>query len=208
MILAALAVLMLAFFPEVQGKSQNVDVNNGIDGGHHNTIVTNVDQLNQIANKNNIPYGQVKKIASDEWGSESAGFDLSQNMNIQNQIGGGHHNTILVDAQQTAVLDAPASGTNGTDANNSTATGNSTAADNSTTTVNPSLSQILNTQNQILDGHHNMISLGSVQVAEINAQSLGNVSQDASIDNQIAGGHHNVILIGSSQFALQNSTAY
>jgi|GEM_PF-6283296 len=201
MILAALAVLMLAFFPEVQGKSQNADVKNGIEDGHHNTIVTNVDQISQIANKNNIPYGQVKKIASDELGSGSAGFDLSQNMNIQNQIGGGHHNTILVDAQQTGVLDAPASETNSTDANNST------AADNSTTTVNPSLSQMLNTQNQILDGHHNMISLSSVQVAEINAQSLGNVSQGAIIDNQIAGGHHNVILIGSSQLALQNSTA-
>lgn len=201
MILVALAVLMLAFFPEVQGKSQNANVKNEIDGGHHNTIVTNVDQLSQIANKNNVPYGQIKKIASDEWGSGSAGFGLSQDMNIQNQIQGGHHNKILVDGRQAAVLGALASETNGTAADNNVTAGNSTA------TGNFSLSQKLDTQNQIFGGHHNMILLSSIQAAEINALSLGNISQDANIYNQIAGGHHNVILVGSSQLAWLNSTA-
>ncbi len=137
-VLAALAMLLLAFFPEAQGKSQNAVVKNGIDGGHHNTIVTNVDQISQIANKNNMPYGQIKKIASDEWGSGNSDYGLSQNMNIQNQIFGGHHNMIL---------------------------------------------------------------LSSIQVAKINALSLGNLSQEANINNQIEGGHHNVIVVGSSQLA-------
>ncbi|MDM7912631.1 MAG: hypothetical protein QUS09_05985, partial [Methanotrichaceae archaeon] len=169
----------MAFFPEAQGKSQNAVVKNGIDGGHHNTIVTNVDQISQIANKNNMPYGQIKKIASDEWGSGNSDYGLSQNMNIQNQIGGGHHNKILVNGKQTATLDASGAETN------------STAAGNSTTTENLSLSQMLNTQNQIFGGHHNMILLSSIQVAEINALSLGNLSQEANINNQIEGGHHN-----------------
>ncbi len=190
---------MLAFFPEVQGKSQNADIKNGIEGGHHNTIVTNVDQISQIANKNNIPYGQIKKIASDELGSGNSGYGLSQDMNIQNQIQGGHHNKILVNARQTAALDASAAETNSTAAGDGTTTGNSTATGN--------LSQTLNTQNQIFGGHHNMILLSSIQVAEINALSLGSLSQDASIYNQIAGGHHNVIVVGSSQLAWLNSTA-
>jgi hypothetical protein len=206
-VLVALAVLMLAFFPEVQGKSQNADVKNGIEGGHHNTIVTNVDQVSQIANKNNIPYGQVKKIASDEWGSGNSGYGLSQNMNIQNQIEGGHHNKILVNGKQTAALAALAAETNSTAAGDGTTTGNNTTADNSTTTGNLSLSQMLNTQNQIFGGHHNMILLSSIQVAEINALSLGNLSQEANIYNQIAGGHHNVIVVGSSQQASLNGTA-
>jgi hypothetical protein len=192
---------MLAFFPEVQGKSQNAEIKNGIEGGHHNTIVTNVDQVSQIANKNNIPYGQVKKIASDELESGNSGFGLSQNMNVQNQIQGGHHNKILVDGKQTATLDASGA------ESNSTAAGDGTTAGNSTTAGNFSLSQVLNTQNQIFGGHHNMILLSSIQVAEINALSLGDLSQEANIYNQIAGGHHNVIVVGSSQLASLNSTA-
>lgn len=198
-ILIALAVLLLAFFPEVQGKSQSANVKNEIDGGHHNTIVTNVDQISQIANKNNIPYGQIKKIASDKSGSGNSDFGLSQNMNIQNQIGGGHHNKILANGQQAAALDASGAETNSTAAGNSTTTGNGTTTGN--------LSQMLNTQNQIFGGHHNMILLSSVQVAEISALSPGNLSQAANIYNQIAGGHHNVIVVGSSQLAWLNSTA-
>lgn len=212
MILLALAVIMLTLFPGVQGKSQNANVKNEIDGGHHNTIVTNVDQISQIANKNNVPYGQVKKIASKGWGNGNSGFGssqglgqgqgqglgqgLSQDMNIQNEIEGGHHNTILVNGQQTA-SGTLAKGTDNTTAGNNTA-GNDSALAN--------LSQILNVQNQIFGGHHNVILLSSIQVAEINALSLGNVSQYANIYNQIAGGHHNMILVGSSQQAMLNST--
>ncbi len=193
MILLALAVLMLAFFPDVQGKSQKADIKNEIKDGHHNTIVTNVNQISQIANKNNVPYGQIKKIAGDNWGSGNAGFGLSQGMNIQNQIQGGHHNKILVDARQTAALGALASETDSATAGNNTTAGN--------------LSQILNAQNQIFGGHHNMILMSSVQVAEINALGIGDLDQAANIYNQIAGGHHNVILVGSSQLAWLNSTA-
>lgn len=210
-ILLALAVLMLTLFPGVQGKSQSANVKNEIDGGHHNIIATNtgqISQISQIANKNNVPYGQVKKIVSGGWGNGNSGFGLSQglgqgqgqdlgqglsqDMNIQNQIQGGHHNTILVNGQQTA-----ASGTLANRTDNST-TGNGTALAN--------LSQILNAQNQIFGGHHNMILMSSIQVAEINALGLGNLSQEANIYNQIAGGHHNIILVGSSQQALLNST--
>lgn len=201
---------MLAFFPGVQGKSQSANVKNGIDGGHHNTIVTNTDQISQIANKNNVPYGQIKKIASGGWGSGNSGFGLSQgtgqgqsqglsqSMNILNQIKGGHHNKILVNGQQAAALGASDTETDSANA------GNNTTASNNATAMN--LSQILDTQNQILGGHHNMIWVSSVQVAEINALSLGYLSQDANIYNQIAGGHHNVILLGSSQQAYLNST--
>lgn len=185
-ILITLAVLMLAYFPEVQGKSQNADIKNEIKGGHHNTIATNVNQVGEIANKNNVPYGQLKKVASDGWVSKNNGFSLSQSMNVQNQIFGGHHNTIAVDGRQAAVLDAAGS------LNNSTAMGN--------------LSQMLNTQNQIFGGHHNMILLNSEQVAKISALSPGNLSQAASIFNQITGGHHNIIVVGSSQLAWLNST--
>lgn len=185
-ILITLAVLMLAYFPEVQGKSQNADIKNEIKGGHHNTIATNVNQVGEIANKNNVPYGQLKKVASDDWVSNNNGFSLSQSMDVQNQIFGGHHNTIAVDGRQAAVLDAAGS------LNNSTAMGN--------------LSQMLNTQNHIFGGHHNMILLNSEQVAKISALSPGNLSQAASIFNQITGGHHNIIVVGSSQLAWLNST--
>lgn len=214
MILLALAVLMLTLFPGVQGKSQNANVKNEIDGGHHNTIVTDagqISQISQIANKNNVPYGQVKKIVREGWGNGNSGFGLSQglgqgqgqglgqglsqDMNIQNQIQGGHHNTILVNGQQTA-SGTLANGTDNTTAGNNTA-GNGSALAN--------LSQVLNAQNQIFGGHHNMILMSSIQVAEINALGLGNVSQDANIYNQIDGGHHNIIIVGSSQQALLNS---
>jgi hypothetical protein len=148
-ILITLAVLMLAYLPEIQGKSQNADIKNEIKGGHHNAIVTNVDQVSQIANKNNVPYGQLKKAGGVDWVSENARFGLSQNMNIQNQIAGGHHNMIAVNGRQVAVLGALGS------ANNSTTTGN--------------LSQVLNTQNQIIGGHHNVIVVGSSQLAWLNS---------------------------------------
>lgn len=191
-ILITLAVLMLAYFPEVQGKSQNADIKNEIKGGHHNTIATNVNQVSQIANKNNVPYGQLKKVASNDWVNKNNGFSLSQSMNVQNQIFGGHHNKIAVDGHQVALLDAAGSGGDGGSENNSTAMGN--------------LSQMLNIQNQIFGGHHNMILLNSEQVAEISALSPGNLSQAASIFNQITGGHHNIIVVGSSQLAWLNST--
>lgn len=178
-------MLMLAF-PGVEGKSQNAEVKNEIKEGHHNTIVANVDQVSQIANKNNVPYGQLKKIASDDSTSPGSGTGLSQNMNVQNQIAGGHHNTIAVNGRQSAVLDAMG------------------LANNSTTALN--LSQTLNTQNQITGGHHNMILLSSSQVALISGLSPGNLSQAANIYNQIAGGHHNVIVVGNNQLAWLNSS--
>jgi hypothetical protein len=188
MILITLAVLMLAFIPEIQGKSQNAEIKNEIEGGHHNTIVASVDQVAQIANKNNVPYGQLKKIADDGSGpaNGNSGFDLSQNMDIQNKIAGGHHNTIAVNGRQAAALGAMG------------------PANNSTTTIN--LSQTLNTQNQITGGHHNLIMLSSSQVALISELYPGNLSQAANIYNQITGGHHNVIVVGSNQLAWLNIT--
>lgn len=195
-IVLALAVLMLAFIPALEGKSQNANIKNEIKSGHHNTIVTNVDQLSGIANKNNIPYGQVKKIASGNLGSSASGADYSQAMDIQNQILGGHHNVIVVNGRQVAVL----GGTQTSDDNSTISETNSTSSGN--------LSQALNIQNQISGGHHNLIWVSSTQIAEMSASGSGNLTQSANLNNLIAGGHHNVILLGSNQIAQMNSLAY
>ncbi len=186
MILIAIALLMLAIFPEVQGKSQNAEVKNEIEGGHHNVIITNVEQVSQIANKNNIPYGQLKKIAGADSSGGAQGLGLTQSMDVKNQIAGGHHNTIAAEGREEASINATGLG------NNSTASGN--------------VSQTLNAQNQIIGGHHNLILLSSSQVALISTLSPENLSQAANIYNQIAGGHHNVIVVGSDQLAWLNST--
>lgn len=182
-IMLAIAMLVLAFAGAVEGRNQNannqnINNQNEINSGHHNTIVTDINQAIQAYNGNNMPYGQLKKF--EKTGNGIAGSNLDQSLSIGNQILGGHHNTIIVGSQQNANI-------SGSSANgwNSTALGN--------------ISQTLKIGNQIDGGHHNAIMVGSIQNAWINAASSGNISQVADINNLISGGHHNVIWVGSSQ---------
>ena len=61
-----LAMIILASFTVAEAKhqdgQQNSNVESRIEGGHHNSIVTDVNQIDQIeVGKNgNIPYGQLK----------------------------------------------------------------------------------------------------------------------------------------------------
>lgn len=190
-IVLALAVLILAFAVSVEGKHQSANVQSEIDGGHHNTIITDVDQVSQAYNGNIIPYGQIKKIANIGK-SNMAASDLDQFASIDSRIVGGHHNTIAVNSKQTA---NSASGESQTSGMNWTAFRN--------------LSQALNIESQIYGGHHNVIMVGSTQYAGVSASTSENTSENltqvADIASQIYGGHHNVILIGSSQTYQANS---
>lgn len=193
-----IAAIILACFTTVEGKNQKVqqnsNVNSKIEGGHHNTIVTDVDQMSQIGvgNSNNIPYGQLKKIAGFDANGEMTGTNVNQFADIANEIIGGHHNTIVVDNKQAAVLGGsidPASkwGAGGI-----------------------SLNQTANIHNQIAGGHHNVILIGSIQQAYLNATASGtseNVSQAGNYDSQIFGGHHNTIIVDSNQIAQIGSIA-
>lgn len=188
-IVLALAVLILAFAVTVQGKHQSADVQSEIDGGHHNTIITDVDQVSQAYNGNIIPYGQLKKVANIGKG-EQAGSDLNQFASIDSRIVGGHHNTIAVNSKQTA-----------TSASGGSSGGSETSGMNWTDFKN--LSQALSIESQIYGGHHNVIMVDSSQYAGLGGSTSGNtsenISQVADISSLISGGHHNVILIGSSQ---------
>ncbi len=184
MIVLILAVLMLASAMTVGGKHQSANVQSEIDGGHHNTIVTNVNQVSQVINGGgNIPYGQLKKVAGVGKNGQIADGSINQYADINSQIIGGHHNTIITNSNQSASIAGGAQ----TPVNNSTASSN--------------ISQTLNADSTIAGGHHNVILVGSIQSAYVNASATGNISQTANINNLIDGGHHNMILVGSSQTA-------
>lgn len=184
-----LSALILASAISVEGKNQNVqqksNINNEIKGGHHNTIISDVDQISQIevGNNKNVPYGQLKKIGGFGTNDGASNIDLTQIANINNQILGGHHNTIVVDNSQAAFgyLDPTSIWWTG-DLN---------------------LNQKSIIDNQIASGHHNTILVGSTQQAYMNPMSLGdsstNVNQIGYINNQILGGHHNTISVYSDQ---------
>ncbi len=87
--------------------------------GHHNAIVGDGVKINE---NNNVPYGQIKK-AGDEDGSIVQGIPLDGTSNVgvqagaipggavqvadlNSQILGGHHNTIVLESGQNAVVGA------------------------------------------------------------------------------------------------------
>ena len=185
-----LATIILASFMAVEGKNQNAqqnsNVNSKIEGGHHNSIVTDVNQISQIevGKNNNIPYGQLKKLPGFDANGELTNTNVNQFADIVNEIIGGHHNTIVVDNKQVAIL------------------GGSLDPTSKWGTGNFFLNQTANIDNQIIGGHHNVILIGSIQEAYTNPMASGasgNVSQAGYYNNQMIGGHHNIINVGSNQ---------
>jgi hypothetical protein len=194
-----LVVLILASFAVAEGKQQkiqqNANINSEIKGGHHNTISTDVDQTGQIGvgNKNNVPYGQLKKAYGNDEENDLTESNLNQAMDVDSLINGGHHNTILVDGKQVAVLGK---------SKNSASNPTEYMADSEKLSLNQEASIF----SQIVGGHHNTILVSSFQQAETepleSGTLVGNINQFEDITSQIFGGHHNTIIVDASQTAL------
>lgn len=228
-----LAVIILASFTVVEAKNQNAqqnsNVNSKIEGGHHNSISTEVTQI---------------------------GPNAQQDSNVDSEIKGGHHNSIVTDVNQISQIEVgknnnipygqlkklPSFDSNGESTNtnvnqfaniiNEIIGGhhNTIAVDNKQVALlggyldptsnwgngNYFLNQTANIDNQILGGHHNTIVVDNNQVAFLGgpldpASKSGagstSLNQTVNFDNQIIGGHHNVILLGSIQEAYMNGMA-
>ena len=108
----ALVALIFGLMPGVYGKVQTqIDPRDS----HHNSIVGDGAKINK---NNNVPYGLLKKVANEDRSMEvghpldrttSAGAgsgittgSIVQVAELNGQILGGHHNTIILDSDQVA----------------------------------------------------------------------------------------------------------
>lgn len=162
-----------------------------VDGkdGHHNSIVGYGVKINE---NNNVPYGQLKK-AGDEDGSIVQGVPLDGTSNVGVQAGaipggvvqvadldgqilGGHHNSIVLESGQNALVSGISS---------------------------EGFIQGSYINSLIDGGHHNLIIVDSSQIALVegsaSTSTSGNLAQMADVSGQIVGGHHNTIVVRSLQ---------
>ena len=182
----AVAVLIFGSVVTVCGKVQSKD---DVIDGHHNAIVGDGVKINK---NNNVPYGQIKKT-EDERGSTGQGAPLDESSgtvtgagaiggaiiqvaNLDSQILGGHHNSIILESCQSTGLSGICS---------------------------EGLFQGSYIDSLIDGGHHNLIFVDSSQIALIDGSgsdlSSGDLIQMADVSGQIVGGHHNTIVVGSFQ---------
>jgi len=191
----AAAVLIFGSMSAVVGKVQE---KSDAKDGHHNAIVGEVEKINE---NNNVPYGQIKK-AEDGNLAKSIPYGLieqdarpdgtcakggvagnfAQIADIDGQILGGHHNMIVVESSQLAIIGP------------SQASGTGELGPES-----PSLNQVSDIDSQICGGHHNLVSVDSSQIALAEDATTGDLVQVSDIGGQILGGHHNTIIVESSQ---------
>jgi hypothetical protein len=162
-----------------------------VDGkdGHHNSIVGYGVKINE---NNNVPYGQLKK-SIDERGSMgqgthndgtsgegvgvgTVGGDVIQVADLDGQILGGHHNSIVLESGQIAVVSGISS---------------------------EGFIQGSYINSLIDGGHNNLIIVDSSQIALVegsaSTSTSGNLAQMADVSGQIVGGHHNTIVVRSLQ---------
>jgi len=166
----------------VQAKGDGKD-------GHHNSIVGYGVKINE---NNNFPYGQLK-TTGDEDGSIVQGVPLDGTSNVGVQAGaipgcvvqvadldgqilGGHHNSIVLESGQDAVVNGISS---------------------------EGLIQGSYIDNLIDGGHNNLIIVDTSQVTLVegsaSTSTSGNLLQISDVSGQILGGHHNTIVVRSLQ---------
>jgi hypothetical protein len=180
------AVLIFGSMATVHGK---VTAKDDEKDGHHNVIIGSGVKINE---NNNIPYGLLKK-AGDEDGSNVEGIPLDGNsgmgvgagttsgdviqvVDLNSQILGGHHNSIVLESGQDAVVNGISS---------------------------EGLIQGSYIDGLIDGGHHNLIIVDSSQIALVegsaSTSTSGNLAQISDVSDQIVGGHHNTIVVRSLQ---------
>jgi hypothetical protein len=161
--------------------------------GHHNSIVGDGVKINE---NNNVPYGQIKKAEDEHWsmgqdtildGTSNVGAldgaiagGVVQVADLDSQILGGHHNSIVLESDQVAGVSGISS---------------------------EGLVQGSYIDSLIDGGHHNLIFVdvsqialadGSASISTSDSSSSGLI-QMADVSGQIVGGHHNTIVVGSLQ---------
>jgi hypothetical protein len=180
------AVLIFGSMATVHGK---VTAKDDEKDGHRNAVIGSGVKINE---NNNIPYGQLKKARGEDWsnvvgipldgtngegvGAGTIAGDVIQVMDLNSQILGGHHNSIIFESGQDAVVNGISSG---------------------------GLIQGSYIDNLIDGGHHNLIIVDTSQVTLVegsaSSSTSGNLAQISDVSDQIVGGHHNTIVVRSLQ---------
>jgi len=125
--------------------------------------------------------------------------NIQQNANVNNEIKGGHHNTINTDIDQTSQIGDYDEGEEQNTKQNANV--NSKIKGGHHNTIDTDIDQV----SQIGVGNKNKVPYGQLKKAygfdEENDLAESNLNQVMDIDSLINGGHHNTILVDGKQVA-------